>query len=666
MKIGLFSDTYPPEINGVANSTFILKTELEKLGHDVYVITTNSSGRVDTHWEEEGKVLRFRGTELKFLYGYVMTSPFHFKALHEIEKLHLDIIHDQTEFGVGIFAHICSSQLNIPLVSTYHTTYEDYTHYVNFINSRTFDVYAKKLVGKLSKLYGNSSVSVIAPSEKTKNMLVRYKIRKDIHVIPTGLELEQFSPDLKTEESVQKIRERYGFSSDDTLLISVGRLAEEKSVGLVLDCVQEANRQGKSCKLLLVGGGPDLETLQQHVKEIGLEKEIVFAGPIPKDQVPYFYRAADAFISASITETQGMTFIEALASGLPLFARKDEVLDQLITENETGWYYETPEEFVKVYSEFLALSASDRQKITQNVCRKVLPYSAREFAQKVLDVYTSALDSYHDAYTIDDIQVKDSYVQLYLLTGNKEEERLLVTLEEYASLGLRKGGSIPVGLVGTLRQKEKGVQAYQACLRKLAAKDRTRKEIYDYLTKETECSIETINKIVSKLEDLGYINDDRYCASQITFLKASLQGPNKIIRTLKKKGIPVEMVEAHLQNENTDFLEEAKKYAEKVMNSTKHDSVRKMKYTLQTKLAQQGYTQEDIQKVLQSADFSDAESRELDNLKKCIVKARQRYSRRYKGVELRNHIYRYSIAQGYKSEDVYAVIDEMGWKDDAD
>ena len=86
MKIGLFSDTYPPEINGVANSTYILKNELEKLGHEVYVITTNSEGKVDTHWEEDGKVLRFKGTELKFLYGYVMTSPFHFKALHEIEK----------------------------------------------------------------------------------------------------------------------------------------------------------------------------------------------------------------------------------------------------------------------------------------------------------------------------------------------------------------------------------------------------------------------------------------------------------------------------------------------------------------------------------------------------------------------------------------------------
>ncbi|MDQ9768929.1 glycosyltransferase, partial [Acinetobacter baumannii] len=84
-----------------ANSTYILRKELEKLGHDVYVITTNSEGGVATHWEDNGRVLRFRGAELKFLYGYVMTSPFHFKALQEIRALDLDIIHAQTEFGIG-------------------------------------------------------------------------------------------------------------------------------------------------------------------------------------------------------------------------------------------------------------------------------------------------------------------------------------------------------------------------------------------------------------------------------------------------------------------------------------------------------------------------------------------------------------------------------------
>ena len=102
----------------------------------------------------------------------------------------MDIIHAHTEFSIGIFARICSRLLSIPLISTYHTTYEDYTHYVNLINSDIIDNMAKTVVAKLSKLYGDSSIEVISPSEKTKEMLLRYDIRSDIHVIPTGLDLK--------------------------------------------------------------------------------------------------------------------------------------------------------------------------------------------------------------------------------------------------------------------------------------------------------------------------------------------------------------------------------------------------------------------------------------------------------------------------------------------
>ena len=163
MRIALFTDTYPPQINGVAASTSILRNELEKHGHDVVVVTTyKGSGK--HKWDDDHKVLRLAGVQLKFLYGYVMTSPFHVSALEEIRKLNLDVIHAQTEFGVGLFARICAKQLQIPLVSTYHTTYEDYTHYVNFINSRKVDEIAKVGVAKLSRLYGDSSIEVIAPS----------------------------------------------------------------------------------------------------------------------------------------------------------------------------------------------------------------------------------------------------------------------------------------------------------------------------------------------------------------------------------------------------------------------------------------------------------------------------------------------------------------------
>lgn len=146
MRVGIFTDTYLPDINGVVSSVELLRKQLEKNGHDAYVICTYKGiNKVKV----EGKIIRLPGVEIKKLYGYAITSPLHLLFIEELKKLKLDIIHAETEFGVGIFANIVASTLNLPLVRTYHTTYEDYTHYVNFINSRRLDKGLKKIGCKL-------------------------------------------------------------------------------------------------------------------------------------------------------------------------------------------------------------------------------------------------------------------------------------------------------------------------------------------------------------------------------------------------------------------------------------------------------------------------------------------------------------------------------------
>ena len=139
-----------------------------------------------------------------------------------IRSLNLQIIHAQTEFGVGIFARICAKHLNIPLVSTYHTTYEDYTHYVNLLNSKAVDEVGKMAVAKLSKLYGESSQEVITPSIKTKEMLEKYEIQRKLTVIPTGLSLDRFNPEKFSQVQKQETRRKYGLSLDRSIIIYVG------------------------------------------------------------------------------------------------------------------------------------------------------------------------------------------------------------------------------------------------------------------------------------------------------------------------------------------------------------------------------------------------------------------------------------------------------------
>ena len=663
MKIGLFSDTFPPELNGVATSTRILRDELLRHGHEVYVITTYN-GDGSEKWDDDGLILRLPGMELKFLYGYIMTSPFHSHAVEEIRKLNLDLIHAQTEFGVGIFARICARQLKIPLVSTYHTTYEDYTHYVNSIHSKVLDALAKKGVAKLSKLYGDSSMQVIAPSIKTKKMLEGYHIRREIDVIPTGLELAKFSPEGFTEEEKKEVRASFGLTMDDTVIVYVGRLAQEKALDIVMEGFEKALRQGLKVHLLIIGGGPDEERLRKIAEKMNLSEWIHVAGPRPATVVPSIYKSADAFVSASLSETQGMTFIEALSSGLPLFARKDDVLDGLLIPEETGWFFKDSDDLAVKLKGFLDMPVETRKAMAPVCIEKVLPYSSAVFCERVLKVYERAIDQYRHQYQITDVRIRENGVQIYLISNKKEELRLKVSLDDYSNYGLRQGGVITSYAVSELQEKEKEVNAYQGCIRRISCKDRTRREIYDWLTKKTECDIETINRIVADLEEKGFIDDRRYCREKIESGKASLHGSQRIIRDLVKAGISREMAEEVMNEEPyPEELSNALRFAEKTVQAHKGYSMKKMHSAVKAALVRGGYSSEIIESVMAEIDLSETELKEPDNLQKCAVKAKKRYERKYSGTELRNHVFRYCAAQGFQYEEIYAVLDGLEWKE---
>jgi 1,2-diacylglycerol 3-alpha-glucosyltransferase len=664
MRVGLFSDTYPPQINGVANSTYILRCELEKHGHEVYVVTTYAGSGMHKWDEKDPHVLRLAGLTLKSLYGYVATSPFHIAATEEVGKLHLDVIHAQTEFGVGIFARLCARSLQIPLVSTYHTTYEDYTHYVNFINSRTVEKYAKIGVAKVAKLYGDTSMEVIAPSNKTRDMLEGYHIRREINVIPTGLQLDQFSPAHVNAEKTKAIREECGFGESDKVIIYVGRLASEKSLDLVIRGAAKAAEKNPAICMMIVGGGPDSNNLKQLAKDLHADKNIVLTGPKPSEEIADYYRCADAFISASLSETQGMTFIEAMAAGLPLFARKDEVLDDLLIPEKTGWFFKDENDLSELLIKFAGISAEKEKQMSSDCVLQVKPYNSEIFYENVLQVYQRVIDDYRDLYTIDDVHIKDGTVQLYLISSSKDELRLQVSVDDYYNMGLRKGGVMTKHSLSEMQYREVGTLAYQKCIHRLSVKDRSRKEIYDWLTQNTECDIRTVNEIVERLEDKGYINDERYCEEEITRMKASLAGHNKIVRILTKHGLPAELVEEKLSAQKNDEDENARRYAEKVIHSHHGDSVNGTKTALKQKLILQGYSVGTADRIAAESDFSKCEIHEIDNLRKCCYKARRRYERKYSGSELRNRLFRYCAAKGYTMEDIYTVLDEMEWNDD--
>jgi len=177
LRIGIFTDTYTPHINGVVTSVLMLKKALEKKGHIVYIVTVNDKG-LKYQYEDNGKTIRIPRVPTG-IYDYRLTTIYPLKVLKKIKKWNLDVIHSQTEFGIGTFARIISKQFNIPLVHTYHTMYEDYVHY---ITHGYFNKSSKKIVEYLTLFYCDKTISeLIVPTKKTYE-LFKEKYRVDRNV----------------------------------------------------------------------------------------------------------------------------------------------------------------------------------------------------------------------------------------------------------------------------------------------------------------------------------------------------------------------------------------------------------------------------------------------------------------------------------------------------
>lgn len=202
MNIGLVTDTYLPDINGVVSSTVTLKNALEKAGHTVYVITNHAG----TGIKFEDGVLRLPGIKLKSFYGYKVSSPINVGAGSYIEDMNLDVIHLQTNFGVGLYGQYLANSMNIPLVDTYHTMYTDYTHYINPRGFEGFDRVSKDAIKAASRAVCNNAQAVVAPSQKTKEALIDYGVLAPIYVVPTGLDLDKFMNVDPQSERVRQIR----------------------------------------------------------------------------------------------------------------------------------------------------------------------------------------------------------------------------------------------------------------------------------------------------------------------------------------------------------------------------------------------------------------------------------------------------------------------------
>ncbi len=658
MKIGIFTDTYLPDINGVATSSHILRHALEKHGHEVLIVTSELPD--DSDYKDEENVLRLPGIEMKKIYGYRISNIFSFKGMKEITNQGLDVIHIQTEFGIGIFGKIAAQILNLPVVYTYHTMYEDYTHYVAG-GLTPLNTIVKKSIENISRIYGDNCTELIVPSEKTKEALISYGLEKDAHIIPTGLILDAFDEKNIDQEKVAAIREQYQIK-DEFVVTFLGRLAPEKSVELILEAGAKLKQDGVHFKMMIVGKGPSLDDLKEEARRLKIDDVVIFTGPVTSDQVPNYYHASDMFVSASITETQGLTFIEAQASGLVVLARHDKNLESVIVDGKNGFYFTDAKDLAEKIKMVQTMDTAD---IRRQAYLDAQQYSDDVFYEKVYEVYQLAIEHKHYSYKVQNLfPLKNNRYECVLKSDENE-----ITFELPESIinkyGLYKGKTVERDEFDALNDHEKVAEAYQRALRFLTVKDYTKKQIIEKLNRLELYDDIQIDMTVNLLMDKNLINDEEYTIDYLQRASKLGLGINKAISNLRMKGIEDEVIEKNREayGEEQEY-ETALEIVEKAYAANSRKSRTAMIDAIADKLYLKGFSSAVINKVMTTFDFYADEELEEELILKEFDKAFKRYSQKFDGKPLYNKIYIYLMRKGFDYQLIKQVMKESGYEDE--
>lgn len=391
MKIGIFTDTYNPTVSGVVTSVNMIEQELKKRGHEVYVFAPSKS--IQPNDNQTLYMLKSMPLLVAKQYKNRVATFYSRDVAKKIKEIGIDIVHTQSEFGLGHFGKVMSRKMGIPFIHTYHTMWEDYIHYIIPIHGR--NIYSKRFVRTFSRSFVRKAECVITPSKKTEKYL-KYKCKvknKPIYVIPTGIDTTAFLPSNFTDEQRISLKSSLGILPNEKVVLFLGRVAEEKSVDLILKNMPQLFKTNPNTKFLIVGDGPSKNDLEKLAKDLNISDKVIFTGKVAWKEVPKYYSIADIFVNASITETQGLTFLEAMASGVPIVAKYAPNLTEYIHHQKNGILLRNPQDFAKCIKNVLD-NKELHNKFSKAGLETAQNYSVEEFGDKLEALYTEVIRSY--------------------------------------------------------------------------------------------------------------------------------------------------------------------------------------------------------------------------------------------------------------------------------
>ena len=410
MKIAMMTNNYKPYIGGVPISIERLTEALREQGHRVVVFAPKYK-HLGNEQEPEEDVVRYSTLSQHFYSNTVLPNPLDPVLEETFAREEFDVIHVHHPVLIGRVAARLSQKYNIPLVYTYHTQYEQYLDYAGLIHWLSQGAAKDNLLGRI-RCRGSKAIkqelapwylsgfmrrchTVIAPTEGMKRVFrsqygYTYNCQADLAVLPTGLPLESYQADSR---AVGAIRQQYG-DGQMPLLVTVSRLGHEKNVPFLLRCMARLKQYLPDFRLMVIGDGPQKEEYMDLCEQLDIRQQIGFLGSLPNREIAAHMAAADCFVFASKTETQGIVILEAMAARTPVVALRASGVEDLVEDGVSG--YLCPEEEEAFTEQLLRVLQNEplRDGLRIGAFEAALQYREDAVAEKAVKIYTDTCRQY--------------------------------------------------------------------------------------------------------------------------------------------------------------------------------------------------------------------------------------------------------------------------------
>lgn len=388
MRIAIYSEVYTPDKNGVATHTRTLRDGLQEAGHEVLVVTADKHAR--RHHIDENGVLRCPAIQLKSVYGFGVSVPVSPRRLALVQSFAPDIIHIQSEFSVGLSGVHAAKRLNLPLVYTVHTMYDD--TYVRYVAPKPLVRLAKKLLFQHINCLSRRAEAVIVPSKKAHQFLLDEIRAKEGNIsrVPNAIDWHAYGPSQHSPQDKADLRRQLRASKEKRTAIYVGRLGKEKSVDVLLAWWAKAIHLEDNWQLIIVGDGPEAEALRQQADRLGIASMVTFAGAVDNAQIRKYHAISDVFLTASLSENNSISMLEAMASGLMVLERYDAGTADQISVGLNGDFFTDSGQMAAKLRRIGALSETELAQQRIRVRASARSLDTREMVRKTLAAYGAA------------------------------------------------------------------------------------------------------------------------------------------------------------------------------------------------------------------------------------------------------------------------------------